>query len=122
MNYDKQMPDGRVIKAPPVTYGVLGSVPIVFQIAEWVLVIVAFQYVDVRFGYFAAKVAWFILSLALGLYVGVLTSNVAWRVFEDPFKSRPWRMFMYGLLPVISAGLIFVLLKLVVQQMVAAQA
>ena len=121
MNLDKQMPDGRTIKAPPVTYGVLGSVPVVFQIAEWLLVIVAFQYVDVRFGYFVAKVAWFVLSAALGLYIGVLTSNVAWRIFEEPFKSRPWRMFMYGLLPMASGGLVFVLLKVVVQQMVAAQ-
>jgi len=122
VNYDKTMPDGLVIKAPPVTYTVLGSVPVVFQIAEWLLVIVAFQYVDTRFNYLSAKIAWITLAGALSLYIGVLVSNVAWRLFEDPFKSRAWRMFMYGLLPAVSGGLTFVLLKVVVKQMVAAQA
>jgi len=122
VNYDKTMPDGLVIKAPSVTYRVLDSVPVLFQIAEWLLVIVAFQYVDVRFHYLAAKVAWIILAGALGLYIGVLTSNVAWRAFDDPFKSLAWRIFMYALLPGISAGLMFLLLKVVVKQMVAAQA
>ena len=122
MNYDKTMPDGVVIKAPPVTYRVLCSVPVIFQIAEWLLVIVAFQYVDTRFNYVAAKIAWLALAGALSIYMGVLVSNIAWRVFENPFKSRAWRMFMYGLLPAVSGGLTFFLLNFVVKQMVAAQA
>ncbi|MGJ4728623.1 hypothetical protein [Luteimonas sp. SDU101] len=122
MIYDKTTADGRVIKAPSITYRVLDSVPILFQIAEWLLVIVAFQYVDVRFGYVAAKVAWIVLAGALALYMGVLVSNVTWRFFEDPYKNRAWRLFSYGLLPLVSGGLVFLLLKVVAKQMVAAQA
>lgn len=122
MNYDKTAHDGSVIKAPRFTYTVLDSVPVLFQIVEWLLVIVAFQYVDTRFNYFSAKIVWMMLAGALSLYIGTLVSNLAWRFFEDPFKSRAWRIFMYGLIPVVSGGLTFVLLKFVVQHMVAAQA
>lgn len=120
MEYDKKLPNGTVIKAPAFVQRVLDSVPIVFQIVEWLLVIVAFQYVDVRFGYVAAKVVWIVLALSLSLYLGVLGSNVAWRLFEDPFKNRRWRIFMYGVLPAVTGGLVVVLLNVVVRQMVLA--
>ena len=87
MNYDKVTSAGTVIKAPAFTYRVLDSVPVLFHLAEWLVVIVAFQYADVWFGYVAAKIIWILLAGAFGLYLGVLVSNVAWRMFEDPFKN-----------------------------------
>ena len=121
MSYDKQLPDGRVIKAPPFTSKVLSSITVLFQIAEWLLVIVAFQFVAIHFGYLAAKVAWFVLAIAFGMYIGVLSSNLAWRAFENPFKSRGTRFVVNWLLPGLTTGLVFVLLKFVAEQMVAAQ-
>jgi TRAP-type C4-dicarboxylate transport system permease small subunit len=121
VSYDKINVDGSVVKAPAFTRRVLDSAPLIFQLAEWLIVIVAFQYVDARFGSISAKVICFILALVMSMYVGVRTSNVAWRFFEDPFKNRPWSIFMYVVLPCLSGGLVFFLLHVVVKQMVAAQ-
>ena len=122
MNYDKVTSTGTVIKAPAFTYRVLESVPVLFHLAEWLVVIVAFQYADVRFGFIAAKIVWVLLALAFALYFGVLVSNVAWRVFEDPYKNRAWRFFMSAVLPAACGILIFLFLHFVVKQMVAAHA
>ncbi len=54
MSYDKVKSDGTHIVAPKFTSRVLDSVPIVFQLFEWLLVVVAFQYADVRFHFFAS--------------------------------------------------------------------
>jgi hypothetical protein len=121
VSYDKVNRDGSVIPAPAFTRRVLDSVPVFFQLTEWLLVIVAFQYVDLRFGSVAAKVVWFSLAGVLGVYVGALLSNVAWRFFDDPFKNRRWSFLMYVVLPLLSGGIVFLLLKVVVKQMVAAQ-
>ena len=120
MSYDKVLPDGTVITAPQFTYRALGSVPIVFQLAEWLLVIVAFQYVDARFGFIAAKLAWLLLSLALAIYIGVLSSNILWRFTEDPYKNRQWKLFSFGLFPILS-GVAVLGLQHLVKQMVLAQ-
>ena len=120
MIYDKTKTDGTRIVAPSVTYRVLDSVPVIFQLFEWLLVIVAFQYGDVRFGFIAAKVAWIGLSLAFAVYFGVLVSNVQWRLFEDPFKNRWWKFFSYYLSPAIS-GAVVLGLQYLVKQMVATQ-
>ena len=122
MSYDKVLADGTVIKAPKFTYCVLGSVPALFQLAEWLLVIVAFQYVDARYGYMAAKVAWLFLSFALAAYVGFLSSNLLWRETEDPYKNRRWKLISYGLLPAISAALVYALQHLAKQMVLAQQA
>jgi hypothetical protein len=121
VSFDKTNADGSVVKAPAFTRRVLDSAPVVFQLAEWLIVIVAFQYADARFGSVPAKIVWFILAFTMSIYVGVLASNVAWRFFEDPFKNRSWNFFMYVLLPCLSGGLVFFLLRVVVKQMVAAQ-
>jgi hypothetical protein len=121
VSYDKINPDGSVVTAPAFTRRVLESIPVVFQLAEWLLVIVAFQYVDSRFGSVAAKIVWLALALALSLYFGVLTSNAAWRFFDDPFKNGKWSFFMYAIVPGVSGALVFFLLKVVVKQMVEAQ-
>ena len=120
MSYDKIKSDGTTIEAPQFTYRVLDSVPVIFQLAEWLLVIVAFQYVDVRFGFIAAKVAWLALSLALATYVGVLSSNLLWRFVEDPFKTRKWRVFTYYIAPLLSGAMIYGL-QYLVRLMVSAQ-
>jgi hypothetical protein len=122
MSYDKVQTDGTVIKAPSITYRVLDSVPVIFQLAEWLLVIVAFQYVDVRFGYIAAKVAWVGLSLAFALYVGVLASNVLWRIVEDPYKKGAWDIFSRFLFPLLSAAAVYGTQQLVKQMVLAQQA
>jgi len=121
MDYDKQLPDGKVIRAPDFTYRVLNGVPVLFHLAEWLLFVVAFQYVDQKFGSIAAKIVWIVLAMALGAYVSVLVSNIAWRYIADPFKNRTWNFVMYFLLPAVSGGLVFFLLKVVVRDMVAAQ-
>ena len=121
MSYDKINTDGSIVNAPVFTRRVLDSAPVIFQLAEWLIVIVAFQYVDTRFGSMPAKIVWLVLALIMSIYVGVLTSNVAWRFFENPFKNRPWNFFMYVVLPCLSGGLVFFLLRVVVKQMVAAQ-
>ncbi len=120
MDYDKITGDGTRITAPRFTYRVLDSIPVVFQLFEWLLVIVAFQYADVRFGFFAAKVAWLGLSFAFALYFGVLLSNAQWRYFDDPFKNRRWKFFSYYVSPLLNGIVIFGLQQLV-KQMVAAQ-
>ena len=122
MNYDKVTSAGTVIKAPAFTYRVLDSVPVLFHLAEWLVVIVAFQYADVWFGYVAAKIIWILLAGAFGLYLGVLVSNVAWRMFEDPFKNRAWRILLSAVLPSGCGVLVFLLLHFLVKQMVAAHA
>jgi hypothetical protein len=122
MGYDKVKADGTVIAAPPFTYRVLDSVPVLFQLAEWLLVIVAFQYVDARFGYIAAKLAWLLLSLALAVYTGVLASNVLWRVVEDPYKKGAWAVFSRYVLPLISGAAIYGMQHLVKQMVLAQQA
>jgi phosphoglycerol transferase MdoB-like AlkP superfamily enzyme len=120
VSYDKINADGFVVKAPAFTRRVLDSAPVIFQLAEWLIVIVAFQYTDARFGSLPAKIVWLVLALVMSIYVGVLASNVAWRFFEDPFKNRPWNFFMYVVLPCLSGGLVFFLLRVIVKQMVAA--
>ncbi|MFP7723617.1 hypothetical protein [Lysobacter sp. A3-1-A15] len=122
MGYDKVKADGTVIRAPRFTYRVLDSVPVAFQLAEWLLVIVAFQYVDARFGYLAAKVAWLVLSAAFALYVGVLASNVLWRVVEDPYKKGAWGLFSRFFFPLLSGAAVFGMQHLVKQMVMAQQA
>ena len=119
MSYDKVKSDGTRIVAPKFTSRVLDSVPIVFQLFEWLLVIVAFQYADVRFHFFAAKVIWFGLLAVFALYFGVLVSNTLWRVVEDPFKSHSWSIFTRYIVPILTGVVIFGLGQ-VVKQMVAA--
>jgi hypothetical protein len=114
------MADGTRIEAPRFTYRVLDSIPVIFQLFEWLLVIVAFQYADVRFNFIAAKIAWVGLTAAFALYFGVLISNVQWRLFDNPFKNRWWRFFSYYVSPAISGVVVFGLQQLV-KQMVAAQ-
>jgi phosphoglycerol transferase MdoB-like AlkP superfamily enzyme len=121
VSYDKINTDGSVVTAPAFTRRVLDSAPVIFQIAEWLIVIVAFQYVDARFASMPAKIVGLTLSVIMAIYVGVLTSNVAWRFFEDPFKNRLWNFLMYVILPCLSGGLVFFLLRVVAKQMVAAQ-
>ena len=77
MSYDKINIDGSVVTAPAFTRRVLDSAPVLFQLAEWLIVIVAFQYADVRFASIPAKIVWLTLAFIMALYVGVLTSNVA---------------------------------------------
>ena len=120
-NYDKTLKDGVVISAPSFTRRVLDGVPVLFQFAEWLGVIAVFQYADIRFHFLAAKVAWITLGIGLGLYTGVLGSNIAWRFFEDPFKTRLGKIFMYVILPLTSGGFVLVLLKVLLKQIVAAQ-
>jgi hypothetical protein len=122
MDYDKVKADGTVIQAPRFTYRVLDSVPVVFQLAEWLLVIVAFQYVDARFGYIAARTAWWLLSLSFALYVGVLASNVLWRSVEDPYEKGAWDIFSRFLFPLLSGVLVFGMQYLVKQMVLAQQA
>ena len=122
MGYDKVKADGTVITAPRFTYRVLNSVPVVFQLAEWLLVIVAFQYVDVRFGYIAAKITWWLLSGAFAIYVGVLASNVLWRVVEDPYKKGAWDIFSRFVFPLLSGVAIYGVQQLVKQMVLAQQA
>ena len=121
MTYDKIKPDGTVIEAPRLTYRVLDSVPVIFQLFEWLLVIVAFQYVDERFGFIAAKITWIFLMLSFAIYFGVLMSNVQWRIIDDPFKNRWWNIFSLYVSPLLSA-LVFFGLQQLIKQMVAAQA
>ena len=92
MTYDKIKSDGTVIEAPRFTYRVLDSVPVIFQLFEWLLVIVAFQYVDERFGFIAAKITWIFLMLSFSIYFGVLMSNVQWRAIGDALAAScdPW--------------------------------
>jgi phosphoglycerol transferase MdoB-like AlkP superfamily enzyme len=121
VSYDKINIDGSVVKAPAFTRRVLDSAPVIFQLAEWLIVIVAFQYADTRFSSMPAKIVGLVLAFIMSIYVGVLASNVAWQFFEDPFKNRPWNFFMYVVLPCLSGGLVFFLLRVVVKQLVAAQ-
>ena len=121
MEYDKRMPDGLVVRAPDFTYRVLDGVPVLFHLAEWLLFVVAFQYVDQKFGSIPAKVIWMLLAAALGIYIGVLVSNLAWRYIADPFKNRFLDLTMRFLLPAASGALMFLLLKVVVRDMVAAE-
>ena len=104
---------------PPFNRRVLATVPVLFQLAEWLLVIVAFQYVDVRYGYVAAKVAWIALGLAFCFYVGVLNTHVLWQI-TDPRKSRAMTFFGSCVLPLLG-GLFVVGLQHLAKQMVAAQ-
>ena len=121
MNLNKHLPDGGVIRAPDFTYRVLHGVPVLFHLAEWLLFIVAFQYVDQRFHSVPARVVWWLLALALSMYMGVLVSNIAWRYIREPFKGRARNIFMSYLLPVATSGLVFLLLHFVVKDMVAAE-
>ena len=106
---------------PPVfTSRVLASVPVVFQIAEWLLVIVAFQYVDVRFGYVAAKIAWIIHGVIFSFYIGVLSSHILWTLTDNPSKSAKLNFFGTYILPLLSGALVMGLQHLI-KQMVAAQ-
>lgn len=119
MSYDKIKSDGTRIAAPKFTSRVLDSVPIVYQLFEWLLVIVAFQYADVRFHFFAARVIWLGLLAAFALYFGVLVSNTLWRAIDDPYKSRPRSLFVRYVVPILTGVVVFGLGQ-VVKQMVAA--
>jgi hypothetical protein len=118
--YDKKLPDGTLIEAPSSTYRVLNGVPVVFQLAEWAVVIAGFQYVDQRFGFVAAKVAWIILAACFAVYLGTLSSNVLWRTLSDPYRTRPWKVFSYVVAPICTGGLTYGLYKLI-EAMVASQ-
>jgi hypothetical protein len=119
VSYDKVKSDGTRIVAPKFTSRVLDSVPIVFQLFEWLLVIVAFQYADVRFHFSAAKVIWLGLLAGFALYFGVLVSNTLWRIVEDPFKSRPWSIITRYIVPILTGVVIFGLGQVVKQMVVA---
>ena len=107
MNYDKVKSDGTRIVAPKFTSRVLDSVPVVFQLFEWLLVIVAFQYADVRFHFFTARVIWLGLLAGFALYFGVLVSNTLWRVVDDPFKGGLWSIFMRYVVPILTGVAVF---------------
>jgi hypothetical protein len=121
-SYDKVKADGTVMEAPRFTYRVLDSVPVLFQLAEWLLVIVAFQYVDIRFGYISAKITWLILSLAFALYVGVLASNVLWRAVEDPYRKGFLGIFSWFVFPLLSGVVVYGTQHLVKQMVLTQQA
>ena len=117
--FDKLTKNGRVIQAPAFMQRVMRGVPILFQYAEWLAVIAVFQYADVKFHFVAARVVWIVLGLALGLYTGVLCSNLAWRYIEDPFSTRIGNAFMSIILPIITGCVILFLLKVLLVQIVA---
>jgi hypothetical protein len=112
---------GKVLSyTPPVfTRRVLDSVPEVFQLAEWLLVIVAFQYADVHFGYVAAKIAWVLLGVLFAFYFGVLSSHLLWKLTDNPTRSPRLRFFGTWVLPLLSGAVVFWLQHLL-KQMVAA--
>jgi hypothetical protein len=121
MTYDKTNADGTVVEAPKFTYRVLDGVPLVFQVAEWLLVIVAFQYADERFHFLAAKITWIALTVALAVYVGAFGSNLLWRSVADPYNSPKWRHFSRIGLPVLSGAAVYGLQQLVKQMVLAQQ-
>jgi len=63
-----------------------------------------------------------LLSIAFGLYVGVLVSNVMWRVMEDPYKRGAWNAFSTYIAPLLSGALVFGMQQLVKQMVLAQQA
>lgn len=121
MNLDKHLPNGTVIEAPAFIKRVVHGIPVLFQLVEWLLFIVAFQYVDQKFKSLPAKFIWLLLALALGVYIGAIASSVAWRYIADPFKSWLWSFLMYFILPGAAGALVFWLLNVLVRDMVAAQ-
>lgn len=118
-DFDKVMKDGLVIRAPDFTRRVMRGVPVLFQYSEWLAVIAVFQYADVKFHFLAAKIAWIALGLSLGIYTGVLISNLAWRHFEDPFSTRLGRAFMSVILPLATGGMVLFLFKVLLVEIVA---
>jgi hypothetical protein len=117
--FDKLTKDGRSIRAPAFTRRVMRGVPVLFQYAEWLAVIAVFQYADVKFHFIAAKVAWIILGLGLGIYTGAMSSNLAWRYIEDPFSTRLGNAFMSIILPVVTGCVVLFLFKVLLVQIVA---
>lgn len=117
--FDKLTKDGRVIRAPEFIARVMRGVPVLFQYAEWLAVIGIFQYADVKFHFIAARVAWIVLGLGLGIYTGVLISNLAWRYIEDPFGTRLGNAFMSIVLPIVAGCVVLFLLKVLLVQIVA---
>lgn len=117
MYYDKTHTDGSVTEASRFERLVLEGVPIIFNLAEWLLVVSAFQYIAIRFDLVAAKVVWWILGAAFGAYVGVLVANSAWRLFRNTYRSRSFLAFGCVVVPAASVG-VLVLLNVVVKYLV----
>jgi len=117
--FDKVTKDGRVIQEPEFGRRIMRGVPILFQYAEWLIVIAVFQYADVKFHFLVARIVWIFLGLGLGAYTGAFISNLAWRYIDDPFNTRLGNAFMSIILPIVSGCLVLFLIKVVLVQIVA---
>ena len=113
MNYDKVNKDGTIEKAIPFTYRVLNSVTVLFELAEWMIVIAAFQYAGERFNSLPARVVSVILNIAFAGYLGVLLSNVAWREIDSIYATRRRRNTANFVLVLLSASLAFGLYRVI---------
>jgi hypothetical protein len=100
---------------------ILTFVPKLFEFAEWLLVIVAFQYVGARFDSVAVNIVWIILSGALTVYVVAVLSSIVWRATSNVRAGLFVAIITPILLSAVMSGVLYFLFRLVVDQVVAGQ-
>lgn len=96
----------------------------VFQLAEWLLVVVAFQYVGKKFGFVAATVAGILLGWLLGIYLGLAVGRAVLPFLHLPFRSKGHAIAAYAMTCVlavcVAALVIFITKEMITAQLLGA--
>jgi len=97
----------------------------VFQVAEWLLIVVAFQYVGKKFGFVAATTAGILLGWFLGIYLGLAIGRAVIPFLHLPLRSKRHEIAAYattGLLAACVAALvIFITKEMITAQLLGAR-
>jgi len=121
MSYDKTNVAAPVDRSRAFARWTTLSVQKLFQFAEWLLVIVAFQYVGARFGSIAVNIVWLVLSAALTAYVVITIGSVASRLVSNGRARLGWFIVIYVALLLLMTAFLYFVFNLVVDQVVMGQ-
>ena len=93
MEFDRIEKNGTVTKASALERSLLTGVPLVFQLVEWILVIVAIEYIARKFDFAAARAASLVLTFLVTGYIAALSMNLRWRAGKE--FSIAWYLIAY---------------------------
>jgi len=126
MSYDKAENSKATASPQKSIDWVLLGVPKLFQFAEWLLVIVAFQYVGARFNLASINAVWIVLCAALTAYVTAWLGRAFHRIPQNRQVTSvralvAWMTVIYIGTPLFLGAAAYFLFRLVIDQMVAHQ-
>jgi len=92
----------------------------VFQIAEWLLIVVAFQYAGKKLGFVAATAVGIFLGWLLGIYMGLTIGRAVVPFLPLPFRSKRHEIAAYAT-TVLLAACVAALVIFITKEMITAQ-